>query len=209
MSAPRIKTASARARAYISFAGLADDKQTSDGKNATSKKTQRSSKSLDPALDLHSPEVKFGRMLGGTDQRSHHQAVKMLRDYLRARADIATGSGISELDLMNLWKVSSQVVDVWNVVHIFISSYTHVIVIFCFVHVNPGTVVYTYMADKVPVQDKLSQVLAELMWCLAGTEEDDEYAGKLYLPMDEEGEEFVDDEDVDDLEDEETSSVDK
>ena len=32
-----------------------------------------------------------------------------------------------------------------------------------------------YMADKVPVQDKLSQILAELMWCLAGTEEDDEY----------------------------------
>lgn len=66
-----------------------------------------------------------------------------------------------------------------------------------------------YMADKVPVQDKLSQVLAELMWCLAGIEEDDEYSGRLYLQMDEEGEEFVDDEDVDDLEDEETSSFDK
>lgn len=45
-------------------------------------------------------------MLGGTDQRSRHQAVKMLRDYLRARAEIGTGSGISELDLMKLWKVS-------------------------------------------------------------------------------------------------------
>lgn len=41
------------------------------------------------------------------------------------------------------------------------------------------------MADKVPVQDKLSQVLAELMWCLAGTEEDDEYAGQVYLQMEE------------------------
>ncbi len=43
-----------------------------------------------------------------------------------------------------------------------------------------------YMADKVPVQDKLSQVLAELMWCLAGTEEDDEYAGQVYLRFDSE-----------------------
>jgi hypothetical protein len=65
------------------------------------------------------------------------------------------------------------------------------------------------MADKVPVQDKLSQILAELMWCLAGTEEDDEYAGQLYLQMDEEGDEFLDDEDADDLEEVETSSVDK
>jgi TATA-binding protein-associated factor Taf7 len=46
------------------------------------------------------------------------------------------------------------------------------------------------MADKVPVQDKLSQILAELMWCLAGTEEDDEYAGQLYLQMDESSEDF-------------------
>ena len=42
-----------------------------------------------------------------------------------------------------------------------------------------------YMADKVPVQDKLSKILAELMWCLAGTEEDDEYAGQVYLQMEE------------------------
>eukprot|EP00804_Cyclotella_cryptica_P024675 CCRYP_001677-RA/>CCRYP_001677-RA protein AED:0.08 eAED:0.08 QI:83/1/1/1/1/1/3/137/760 len=173
---PRIKSASARARAYISYAGLADDKQTSDAKNASSKKTQRASKTIDPTLDLHSPEVKFGRMLGGTDQRSRHQAVQMLRDYLRARADIGTGSGISELDLMKLWK------RLW----------------------------YTlYMADKVPVQDKLSQILAELMWCLSGSEEDDEYAGQLYLQMDEEVEDFLDEEDVDDEEEEDTCSFDK
>lgn len=39
------------------------------------------------------------------------------------------------------------------------------------------------MADKAPVQDKLSKILAELMWCLAGTEEEDEYAGKMFLEM--------------------------
>ena len=40
------------------------------------------------------------------------------------------------------------------------------------------------MADKVPVQDELSKRLAELIWCFAGTEED-EYAGQVYLDMDE------------------------
>ena len=40
------------------------------------------------------------------------------------------------------------------------------------------------MADKTPVQDKLSKLLAELMWCLSGTEEEDEYAGQVYLQMD-------------------------
>ena len=49
------------------------------------------------------------------------------------------------------------------------------------------------MADKTPVQDKLSQVLAELMWCLAGTEEEDEYAGQVYCQMADDGmEELVD-----------------
>lgn len=54
------------------------------------------------------------------------------------------------------------------------------------------------MADKVPVQDKLSQILAELMWCLAGTEEDDEYAGQVYMEMEEHGNDgFFEDEDGD------------
>jgi len=69
-----------------------------------------------------------------------------------------------------------------------------------------------YMADKTPVQDKLSKLLAELMWCLSGTEEEDEYAGQVYLQMDnmdndgegvwddeeedEEGDDMSDDDDV-------------
>eukprot|EP00578_Thalassiosira_sp_NH16_P024894 CAMPEP_0181101254 /NCGR_PEP_ID=MMETSP1071-20121207/13650_1 /TAXON_ID=35127 /ORGANISM="Thalassiosira sp., Strain NH16" /LENGTH=828 /DNA_ID=CAMNT_0023184081 /DNA_START=268 /DNA_END=2754 /DNA_ORIENTATION=- len=159
---PRIKSAGARARAYISYAGLADD--VADGKRgkvdsavdnkkklSSSSTSSRLAEMLDPQLDLHSPEVKFGRLLGGTDQRSRHAAVKMLREYLRARSDFTNGgAGLSELDLMKLWK------GMW----------------------------YTlYMADKTPVQDKLSKILAELMWCLSGTEEEDEYAGQLYLRM--------------------------
>jgi hypothetical protein len=61
---------------------------------------------LDPELDLHSPEVQFGRMLGGTDQKSRHRAVIKLQSYLRSRCDIRNEKGgISELDFMKLWKV--------------------------------------------------------------------------------------------------------
>jgi hypothetical protein len=42
------------------------------------------------------------------------------------------------------------------------------------------------MADKAPVQDRLSKILAELMWSVAGTVEEDEYAGNVYLQMQEE-----------------------
>lgn len=50
-----------------------------------------------------------------------------------------------------------------------------------------------YMADKAPVQDKLSKILAELMWSVAGTVEEDEYAGNVYLQMQEDG--LLDDDD--------------
>ena len=105
---PRIKSAASRARAYINYAGLNDDDNNeNDGKKTKKgKAAKKVEEMLDPQLDLNSPEVKFGRMLGGTEQRVRHKAVKMLRHYLKQRADIATGAGISELDLMKLWKVS-------------------------------------------------------------------------------------------------------
>ena len=117
---PRIKSAGARARAYISYAGLADATSTTvttsaaanDHDTNTNNKTKNSSSSsvveslLNPQLSLHSPEVKFGRLLGGTDQRSRHKAVVMLREYLKARSDFTNGgNGLSELDLLKLWKV--------------------------------------------------------------------------------------------------------
>ena len=122
---PRIKSAGARNRAYISYAGLNDEEEgrkkvSAHATNATTTTTTATTTAtvvtsearrkaheelLDPKLDLHSPEVKFGRLLGGTDQRSRHGAVKMLREYLRARSDISSGDGLSELDLLKLWKV--------------------------------------------------------------------------------------------------------
>jgi len=139
---PKIQNMDVRNKAYIRVAGLG---------SSTKKKEP-----MDPKLDLMSPEVKFGRLLGSTDQRKRHAAVQKLKAYLKARCDIQTeNNGISEMDLLKLWK------GLW----------------------------YTlYMADKVPVQDELSKHLVDLLWCVAGTEEEDEYAGQVYMEMCEEDE---------------------
>ena len=143
---PRIKSAGARARAYISYAGLADTSTSSttvaataneddntNSNNSNNKKNKPSSSSsssaveslLNPQISLHSPEVKFGRLLGGTDQRSRHRAVVMLREYLKARSDFTNGGGgLSELDLLKLWKVRRPV---------YISS--SVLIFWCFCHI--------------------------------------------------------------------------
>ena len=57
-----------------------------------------------------------------------------------------------------------------------------------------------YMADKAPVQEELSEKLASLIWCVAGTEEEDEYAGQAYMNLF--GDLMDDDDDSDDVEDE-------
>lgn len=152
---PKIQSMEARSKAYIRVAGF-----------GTSKK-----ETVDPKLDLLSPEVKFGRLLGGTDQRKRHAAVSKLKAYLKARCDINNeDGGISEMDLMKLWK---------------------------------GLWFTLYMADKVPVQDELSKRLAELIWCVAGTEEEDEYAGQAYMDMCGDGEGQEEDDDDDEYDDDE------
>jgi len=149
---PKIQDMEVRNKAYIRVAGL----------GASTKQKEM----IDPKLDLLSPEVKFGRLLGSTDQRKRHLAVQKLKSYLKARCDINhENGGISELDLLKLWK------GLW----------------------------YTlYMADKVPVQHELSKHLAELLWCVAGTEEEDEYAGQAYMSICEERENGEDGEDEED-----------
>ncbi len=153
---PKIQDMETRSKAYVRVAGL--------GTSTKKKET------IDPKLDLMSPEVKFGRLLASTDQRKRHVAVQKLKSYLKARCDVHNeNGGISEMDLLKLWK------GLW----------------------------YTlYMADKVPVQDELSKHLAELLWCVAGTEEEDEYAGEVYMEMceEEDKQREEDEEDSDDPE---------
>lgn len=135
---PKIQSATARANAYLKVAGLS---------------TKIAAPPLDPQLDLmNSPEIKFGRLLASTEQRVRHEAVRRLHEYLKARCalDNEEGVGLSEMDLLKLWK---------------------------------GLWFTLYMADRVPVQDELSKQLAQMIWCVAGTEEEDEYAAKTYLEM--------------------------
>jgi hypothetical protein len=142
---PKIQSPAARVKANLRVAGLS---------------SSSSAAALDPALDLHSPEMRFGRFLADPQQRIRHQAVIGLRTYLKHRCDIHNDDGgVSELDLLKLWK------GLWHTL---------------------------YLADKVPVQEELSKRLAELLWCVAGTEEEDEYAAQTYLDMcDEQDEEVV------------------
>mmetsp|Transcript_16307 Transcript_16307/g.37730 ORF Transcript_16307/g.37730 Transcript_16307/m.37730 type:complete len:731 (+) Transcript_16307:164-2356(+) len=147
---PKIQSMDRREQMYIKDAGL----------NQT--KAEKRQTPIDPKLDLMSPEVKFGRILAGTDQRKRHAAVKKLKAYLKARCDITeivdsennasekNRNGISELDLLKLWKA------LWFTL---------------------------YMADKKPVQDELSKHICKLLWCVVGTEEEDECAGRVYLQM--------------------------
>ena len=43
-----------------------------------------------------------------------------------------------------------------------------------------------YLCDKAPVQDDVSKKLCQLVWSFSGTDEEDEYAGRLYLEMEQE-----------------------
>lgn len=134
---PKIQTAEARAKANLRVAGLSNTTTTTPNAPV-----------LDPKLDLHSPEVRFCRFLGAPEQRKRHLAVTNLQQYLKKRSDIESTTGISEMDLLKLWK---------------------------------GLWFTLYLADKVPVQEELAKRLAKLIWCVAGTEEEDEYAAQMYL----------------------------
>ncbi|KAG7341383.1 nucleolar protein Nop52 [Nitzschia inconspicua] len=145
---PKIQSMEHREKLYVKDAGL--------------KESKAPLQPLDPSRDLmSSQELHFGRLLAAPEPRQRHKAVLKLKAYLQARA---SGKGLSELDLLKLWKA------LW----------------------------YTlYMADKQAVQYELSNQLARLIWCVAGTAEEDEYAAALYLEMT-----SMEDEDDDDIDEE-------
>jgi hypothetical protein len=172
---PKIKSRRARREAYLRVAGLL---QTTTNNN------QEKASSL---FHEESPEMRFGRLLGGTDQRVRHEAVLRLEAYLKNRCSInddttttnnngGGGGGLSELDLLKLWK------GLWHAL---------------------------YLCDKVPVQEELSKRLARLVWCVAGTEEEDEYAAQVYLDMcsDDESDDDEQKEERVDMEEEDTENA--
>lgn len=134
---PKIQSMEHREKLYVKDSGLKKSKTT------------QQQQPLDPSQNLmSSQELKFGRLLAAPEPRQRHKAVLKLKSYLTARS--ASDKGLSELDLLKLWKA------LW----------------------------YTlYMADKQAVQYELSNHLAQLIWCVAGTPEEDEYAAGVYLQM--------------------------
>jgi hypothetical protein len=52
-----------------------------------------------------------------------------------------------------------------------------------------------YLCDGVAVQEEVSKVLSGLIWSVGGTQEEDEYAGRFYLDLDENGIDGDDDDD--------------
>jgi len=189
---PKIKSEAARNRAYLANAGFTPNN------NSLTTRGQKRKSPLDPELDvINSPEFKFGRLLASPDALTRHATILKLQAYLKARCapftsttttaiDTADGNGemkkrrrrndddpgkrndddinetqdnvsqfrgLSELDLLKLWK------GLWHTL---------------------------YLCDGVSVQTEVSKVLAKLMWSVAGSEEQDEYAGRLYLEIDDE-----------------------
>ena len=91
---PRISSVEDRARLAIVEAGLKENKT-------------KPTKPLDISLDLDSPEMKFGKVLAGSDVKARHKGVKKLKSYIENRCKVDENNketGMSELDLMKLWK---------------------------------------------------------------------------------------------------------
>lgn len=112
--------------------------------------------------------IQFGRLLGGTDQRMRHAAVLKLQEYLRARCGNSGRSNNIADDNAYAATATSQHAGVseMDLLQLFKALW------------------YTlYMADKAPVQDLLCQEIANMLWCVAGTAEEDEYAGQAYLEL--------------------------
>jgi Nucleolar protein,Nop52 len=104
---PKIANPEARERAYLRVAGIEkvhDDEDDKDNDEA-------------PEVEINLEEDdndaewrRFGRFLGAADARTRHKAVKRLEHYLKAKsghgaADPSEAAGLSELDLLKIWKV--------------------------------------------------------------------------------------------------------
>jgi len=163
---PRIQSAEARSDQHVRMAGLS-------GSNKKKKKEEEEEGGDDPGGKGGGSgiEIQFGRMLGSSEPKVRHAAVLKLKRYLRARCaprpygggddddDAEGGGGEGRGGTGGSRGISElELLKIWKALW------------------------YTlYMADHVAVQAELSKHLSELLWCVAGTEEEDEYAGQVYL----------------------------
>ena len=162
---PKIGNPDQRVKAYLRAAGIEamEDEDAAEFALTNNKDKQQQKKLKD---DDGEEWRRFGRFLGGTDARTRHRAVKKLGLYLKLKS----GFGLSQED-EEAWKGVTGLSELdW-------------------MKLWKGLWYTLYMADKVPVQDELAKHLAKLIWCVAGTLEEDEVVGQHYMLLDQEEQE--------------------
>lgn len=158
---PKIQNAQQREKAYVRAAGLLvpppkQQQQQQQEKGVDDNNNDDAASSSSSSFTLE--QNNFARQLGSADARTRHRTVLQLQAYLKARSDVSSSSPSSSAGLseLDLLKLHKCL---W----------------------------YTlYLADRVPVQAELSRHVARLIWSVAGTLEEDEYAAAAYLQLEQE-----------------------
>jgi len=196
---PKIKSEEARNKAYLATAGF-----TTSTKRQQSKQTKRKQQQqIDPNVDvLNSPECKFGRLLASPDARIRHATILKLEAYLRARcAPLPLSS--CKIDESNKETLDGDEkekkrrrIEKTNSSNNEDTTQTQEekqqfrgMSKLDLLKLWKGLWHTLYLCDHVTVQEEVSNVLSKLIWSFSGSEEDDEYAGRLYLMAMDEGEE--------------------
>jgi hypothetical protein len=165
---PKIQDATQRANAYLRSAGLLlASKKEETKETATSYKTtthhskQKQKQQQEEEEEENRRNVTFGRRLGSPDVRVRHKTVLQLQEYLKARCAMKPPHD-DEND-------NDNTPEPFGISELDLLKLTKCLW-------------YTlYMCDRTVVQDELSKVMADLIWCFAGDEEVDEYAAAVYL----------------------------
>jgi hypothetical protein len=192
---PKIQDATQRANAYLRSAGLLlashnKEKEEKDSTITKPKKLHQRQQQNEQEEEENRRNVKFGRRLGSPDARVRHKTVLQLKEYLKARCAILQTQDDDDdkatpsgVSELDLLKLTK-----------------------CLWHT-------LYMCDRTVVQDELSKVMSELIWCFAGTEEADEYAAAVYLQQtghdDDDDDCGCDDDDDGDVQDDEWDEEDE
>merc|ERR1711862_20494 len=92
---PHIKDMEKREKAYLFDANI-HPKQQQKSKNNNKNKSALE-ESMNPELEFDSPELKFGRYLGSSCEKTRHKSLIALQNYLKERC---VKYGFTELDLL-------------------------------------------------------------------------------------------------------------
>ena len=96
-SHPHMKSMEKRENAYLFDANI----HPKQSKKIETDKQQM----LNPEVEFDSPELKFGRFLGSSCEKTRHKSVAALQNYLRERCNSkTTHGGFTELEMLKCWK---------------------------------------------------------------------------------------------------------